>query len=107
MIELKNKLSVLVPSKIGTEQIDTTEIVNALLSELSERYGGASITDLKGAWLSEQNGLITEDVKQVWAYSSDSVQLIRQHGLTIAKSLKKQLRQDSVAIEINNRLLLV
>lgn len=107
MQKLPNRISVYVPSTRNTnESIDSSAIVLRVLGFLSSLCGGATSQSAIGAWQSESCGLVTESVTIVW--SACVLTLALRHALVwLAKDIKQELTQDSVAIEIDGALILV
>jgi len=106
---LSHKFSVYVPSTIDTNnETDNTKQVNETLSFLSSLFGGATKTDAFGAWVSATAGLVTEKVSVCYAYCSliDKYKHIKKVK-EFAKTLKEEMKQEAVSLEIDGRLLFV
>ena len=109
MIELSCSVRVYVPSTAGIDApIDTTAIVAATQHRLAEWFGGATTFDALGSWVSPTAGLVDERVRIVQAHCTSAqlethIELVVQH----ARTMRRELGQDAVAIEVNNRLYLV
>lgn len=106
MIELSSRLTVYVPStKNINEVIDNTEYVNKTASMLSEYFGGATATEASGYWTSPTMGLVKERSTMIFAYCKEAdlntyVDSVVEH----CEYLKEELKQDSIALEINGKM---
>ena len=102
MIILSHVASIFVPSTINIDsQIDNTQIVNSILAELSSTFGGASATQVQGAWLSDTAGLVVENVTRIFCYATERESL-HDVFFNLAEELKSELSQESVLIDIDN-----
>jgi hypothetical protein len=71
-------------------------------------YGGATIYEARGCWLSHQAGLVTEDVIPVEAYADeDAFEEHMNELVELALELKAKMGQEAVALECDGRLYLV
>ncbi len=108
---LTNKVSLYVPSTVDIRQSltesATEEYVNRSLRFLANLFGGATALSAQGAWEAQSGDLVTEQVTIVYAFSdtltSDHLTAVRQ----FCEALKRELRQEAVAVEINGELFFV
>jgi hypothetical protein len=109
LIELSSSVAIYIPS---TTDVDTTTDTSASLelaqTELSSRFGGSTTLDAVGTWMSPGAGLVKEHVKVVKSYTDEATLKLNIDAIVeLAETLKKELSQDAIAIEINNKLYLV
>lgn len=102
MIILSHVASIFVPSTVNVNQtVDTSQIVNGILAQLSSQFGGASCIDVTGAWLSDSSGLVVESVKRIFCYGTDKDELFAAFS-SLAEEIKAELTQDAVLIDVDN-----
>ena len=102
MITLSHVASIFVPSTVDIDKaIDNSGIVHSILSHLSEKFGGASATQVKGAWMSDAAGLVVENVTRIFCYATEREALCDVF-FSLAEELKAELSQESVLIDIDN-----
>jgi len=106
MKELKDKVVFYIPSESNGQSINNTRVLHYVTKKLADRFGGCTVTDGVGYWENGQGELISESVKLVYAFGNFQ-KGIDSLFLLLANWIKEQLRQESVAYEINNHLLTV
>jgi CRP-like cAMP-binding protein len=108
-LERTNQISVFIPTTLDVDkQVDTTPYVEKTLKFLAERFGGATSKEAQGVWNSEEVGLVGETVYIVQSFATQND--INQHldsVIDYIKKLKIELRQEAMALEINNKLSLI
>ena len=109
LISLSSNVRMFVPSTCDVDQeVDTTAHVARIQGRFSELFGGATTYKAVGCWKSPTAGLVTEKVTIVESHCTeqalgegiDSV-------LELARTLRTELSQDAVAIEVNGKLYLI
>jgi CRP-like cAMP-binding protein len=104
-------VSVYIPTTLDVDQaVDTTLYVERTLRFLGDRFGGATATteDAQGVWKSDQLGLVGETVHIVRTYVTQPA--LQQHlpgVVEYMEQLKVELRQEAMALEVNQRLILI
>lgn len=104
-------VSVYIPTTLDVDQaVDTTIYVERTLRFLGDRFGGATATteDAQGVWKSDQLGLVGETVHIVRTYVTQPA--LQQHlpgVVAYMEQLKVELRQEAMALEVNQRLILI
>lgn len=93
------RVALYVPSTQGATPINNAAYVRAALEKFSSLFGGASASPLKGAWLGE-SGLVLENTVIVYAYAPKIHHETRRAIVAYAEQLKRDMNQESVAIEI-------
>ena len=107
-IILDNQIKLYLPStkdidkKLTKKEVKTMQ--DNILQELAEMFGGATVYDAIGSWVS-LNGLVLENVKIVQAFcTKEDLQKNIQGVQDLAKELKKTYKQENISLEINNQL---
>ena len=108
-IKLSSQVKIYVPSTFNvSEGFDSTAWVDKSLSLLSSEFGGATSTAALGAWVSSQGELVKEKITMVFSYAKQeqlekSIDKIYEFCLT----MKLELKQESIALEVNGDLYLI
>lgn len=103
---LDHNIKIYIPSTVDVdEKIDNSIHVNQALILFGDSFGGATSYDAIGAWVSTNKGLVTEAVKIVESYASrESVELHLDKVIKFANQLKKELKQEAISLEYDNKL---
>jgi hypothetical protein len=102
---LEDVVKIYVPSTYNVDQpIDNTPYVNKSLEEFSKMFGGATAIDGTGSWLSDDDQLITENVTIVYSFAEDLDKKRINRVVAYAKSLKEEMKQSSVSLEVNGKM---
>lgn len=108
-LSLNHALAIFVPSTMDvSQQTDNTQQVQQALAFLGSIFGGATSSNAEGVWRSEESGLVTEQVTIVRTFVS--AKALESHLDTVidfASGLKRDMKQEAVAISIDNQLILV
>ena len=109
LFSLDHNIRVYVPSTLkGDKKTDNSAQVKEALSLFSDCFGGATSYDAKGAWTSTVHGLIVENVTIVESYGTR--EQMDKHLETIVKfagKLKKDMEQEAISLEYDNKLYFV
>ena len=82
-----------------------TEYVNKTAILLSECFGGATSTPALGYWTSPTAGLVKEKTTLVFAYADEnSLNENLEKVVDWCESLKTELKQDAIALELNGEM---
>lgn len=104
MITLRNKIAFYVPATYG----NLLERSLNIAEQFANLFGGSTITDATGLYTLDSGEVVTEDIKIVYAYTdNNTLESTRDDILALAESLRDTWQQESIALEINNTLLLV
>jgi hypothetical protein len=109
-IELSSSVKIYVPSTISVDQEhDTQEWVDKALNLLAECFGGATCSEAVGVWQdTTTKGLVREKVKLCMAYChQDALNKFIEDILAFCMIMRHELSQQSVALEINNKMYLI
>jgi hypothetical protein len=108
-LSLNHAVAIFVPSTMDVDQVkDNAAQVQATLSFLGNLFGGATSSDAEGVWRSEDSGLVTEQVTIVRTFVAKKA--LDQHiddVIGFAADLKKEMKQEAIAVDIDNQLVLV
>jgi CRP-like cAMP-binding protein len=104
-----NQVSVYIPTTIDVDRaVDTSSYVQRTLAFLGERFGGATTNQARGVWNSNDAGLVGEDIHIVRSYATQDALDQHLHAiLEFVEGLKVELRQEAMAVEINQKLMLI
>jgi hypothetical protein len=104
-----NQISVYIPTTVDINQtIDTTAYVQKTLAFLGKRFGGATSSQAHGVWNSEEAGLVSETVHIVRSYTTQAdLDRYLADIMEYMETLKKDLSQEAMAVEVNQKLILV
>lgn len=108
-VELSCSIKIYVPSTIEVDKVfDSKEYVDKTLIFLSSLFGGSTATIALGAWVSSQGELIKENVTLVTSYChQNSLEKHMGEIYDFCINLKLDLKQESIALEVNNKLYLI
>ncbi len=105
---LTHCVSVYVPStRNGNEAIDPRPFVEDTIARLSRIFGGATAYAAEGGWVSDTLGLIVESVVIVKSYANVLDDETLDKVYAIAETLKRDLHQEAVSVEVDNALYFV
>jgi len=106
LFKLSSKITVYVPATINiNEQIDNTKYVDSMASLFSECFGGSTSSAALGYWTSPSAGLVKEKTTIVFAYCAEAdLQKNVEKIIDACQALKDELKQDSIAMEINGEM---
>lgn len=108
LIELSNNVKIYVPSTHGTVKADNSVVVGEVLATLSELFGGATSFEALGCWKSDTDGLVKERVTICQSYCTEAEILENIDTVVeVCEHLKKDLNQEAVSLEVNNKLYLI
>ena len=106
LTKLDNNIKVYVPSTTDVDKkVDTSKQIDNTLTLLSSKFGGSTSTKGTGTWVSETSGLVKEEVTICESYCTGSA---LKNSLTevieYCEDLKKELSQEAISLEVNNKL---
>lgn len=106
VFSLSHNIKVYIPTTAKVNvTVDTTHYVTATLEKFGEWFGGATSHVAHGAWLSSELGLIVEPVTIVESYATvDGVNDHIKDVIAWASTIKKELEQEAVSVEYDNKL---
>ncbi len=104
-----NQIGVYIPTTIAVDQkANTSEYVEKTLSFMGKLFGGATYEKVQGVWNSQEAGLVQEDIHLIRSYCSQPV-LDKHMGEVVdyVETLKQELQQEAMALEVNQKLMLI
>lgn len=106
MFKLSSKITVYIPSTMDINQtIDTKKYIDNCAVLLSESFGGATSCEALGYWTSPTAGLVKEKSTMIFAYCSDKdLQNNIEKVIDFCETMKTELKQDAIALEINGEM---
>lgn len=103
---LSHQITVYVPGTVDANTAgDTSAYVHEAATLLSQCFGGATSTPVRGYWMSETHGLIAEDNNAVFAYAAQSA--LDEHlddVVNFAVRMRDELKQETVAVELDGTM---
>ncbi|MCS6872692.1 MAG: cyclic nucleotide-binding domain-containing protein [Anaerolineae bacterium] len=106
-----NAVSLYIPTTVDVNTaVDTMPYVERTLAFFGQLFGGATTTTLhaRGVWSSAEVGLVSETIHIVRSYAAQAdLDAHLQHILDYAEQLKCELRQEAMAVEVNQKLMLI
>ncbi len=108
-IEKTQQICIYVPTTFGTDLItDTSHYVEKTLSFLGKRFGGATSKEAQGVWNSQKSGLVGEKVFLVNTYATQGeLNKYLDEVVEFIELLKRELNQEAMALEVNQKLTLI
>ena len=106
MFKLSSKVTVYVPSTVDiNKEIDTSAYIDNCATLLSNCFGGATSTNALGCWTSPTMGLVKEKTTLVFAYcTTEQLDEHIEKVIDFCESMKAELKQDAIALEINGEM---
>lgn len=104
MITLDQYISIYIPNDFNHVSADLEKIINLFTRFLTQRFGGATITEARGVW---ENGQPESIMVATSFASADDIAANWHEILEFAEYTKKCLNQDSLAIESDKKLYLI
>ncbi len=108
-LERTNSVGMYIPTTIdGNQPIDTTQHVEEAKSFMGEKFGGATGKIASGVWYSDKLGMVDEVVYHIHSYTTqEQLTLHLDEVIAYIRTLKRTLRQEAMALEVNNKLTLI
>lgn len=108
-LERNNSIGIFIPTTVDVDQqIDTTVHMDQTMSFMAERFGGATCKVANGVWHSEQLGLVGEVVYIIHSYITRAdMNRYLDEVVDYIKMMKRELKQEAMALEVNHKLTLI
>ena len=108
-LERTNSIGIFIPTTLDADQeADTSKYMDEAMNFMAERFGGATCKTANGVWHSEKLGLIGEVVYIVHSYITQAdMNSHLDEVVDYIKEMKKELRQEAMALEVNQKLTLI
>lgn len=106
LVTLRHKVTVYVPSTTDIDKpIDNAAWVDATAKVLASAFGGATSSPAVGYWVSPSAGLVRENTTVVFAFADSDAFVANVDGiLDHCEHMRDTLKQDAIAIEIDNQM---
>ena len=106
-----NQIGVYIPSTTDVDQVvDTSEYIDRTIAFLGKIFNGVKATSnaAHGVWNSDEVGLVSEAIYIVRTYVTQA-ELDRYLGdvLEYVEVMKEELSQEAMAVEVNQKLMLI
>ena len=109
LIVLESNVKIYIPGTIDIKiAANNSKYIDNTLKLLSDYFGGSTSYQAIGCWNSVNSGLIKENVNICESYCKETE--LKKHISDIidyCESLKIELRQESISLEVNNKLYFV
>lgn len=108
-LQRNNQIGIFIPTTFDVNKcLDTSEYIDRTLAFLGERFGGATSEEAKGIWNSEEVGLVGEKLYKVHTYAtSKDLKKFMDEVVEFVRVIKVELKQEAMAMEINQKLTLI
>ncbi len=108
-LSLTHSIGIFIPSTLDVDMsVDNTQQVQQTLNFLGSIFGGATSSNAEGVWQSEESGMVVEEVTIVRTFvSQQALERNLDSVIGYATELKLTMKQEAVAVDIDNQLLLV
>ena len=108
-LERSNSIGMFIPTTVDANtEMDTETYKEDALNFMAEKFGGATCKVGNGVWNSESLGLIGEMVYIIHSYITQSdLDSHLDDVLDYLRKIKYELKQEAMALEINNKLTLI
>lgn len=108
-LQRNNHIGIFIPTTFDVNNYtDTSAYIDRTLEFLGERFGGATSEEAKGIWNSDEIGLVGEKLFKVHTYAtSKDLKKFMDEVVEFVKVIKDELKQEAMAMEINQKLTLI
>lgn len=109
MDNLNTKISIFVPSTIDIDSpVDNAGQVEKTAIFLSDLFGGCTAIEASGYWIDSNKKLIKEKPVVVYAYTTEAkAQEAEEKIIDFVQQMKREMMQECISIEFNNKLYFV
>lgn len=107
-MSLQHRIAVIVPSTVNANQSASKEVIskwiNAAKVKFARLFGGFTAHNAVGGWVSQEHGLIEENVTIVTSYTDEDglefVEMVKEFAAQMAAALG----QEVVSVEVDHQL---
>lgn len=112
LFTLGHVVKITIPSTVdvntGANDVLINKVKTLVVEKLASWFGGCTVSDGQGAWVSDNVGLVYEDVQIAASYcTSDALESHLDNVVDLALHVKRTMAQEAVALEIDGILYLV
>lgn len=106
LIPLRSVVKIYVPSTFNVDQeIDNSKYVDDTITILSKCFGGATTSKALGAWVTSSGKIVKESVDICYSYcNQEKLDKYIDDIYDYCLSMRIELKQDSISLEINGEL---
>ena len=106
---LSSKIAVYIPSTVDVnKKCNNAKYVNEAKNLMSLTFGGSTVQNVLGSFITEKNETVNEKINIVYSYcTSEQLQNNTELIIEFCEKLKIEMSQESIALEINNKLYFV
>ena len=106
MDSLSTKVAIYVPSTVNIDvAIDNSDMVEKTAIFLSDLFGGCTACDVSGYWITQEKKLVKEKPVVVYAYTTEEkAREAEEKIIDFVQQMKREMMQECVSVEYNNRL---
>lgn len=110
-VKLPAEVAIFVPGTLGPDAENpklAAAMETRIASAMAELFGGCTVTDGRGWWISETCGPVAEAVRIVSSNTTEA-ELVRNADkiMELAAAVKTEMQQEAVSVRINGALYLV
>lgn len=109
MDSLATKVAIYVPATVNIDvAIDNSDMVEKTAIFLSDLFGGCTACDVSGYWITQEKKLVRENPVVVYAYTTEEkAQEAEEKIIDFVQQMKREMMQECISIEYNNKLYFV
>lgn len=109
MFFLRSNMGMVVPSTTCVNiPADTSVYVKRVAGQFCEWFGGATVSEDYGYYVTDDKQLVSEPVFIVWSYcTTEQLSQYSTQVIALAQGLCVELQQESIAVIINNAMCFV
>lgn len=109
MDSLNTKISIYVPSTIDIDKpVNNSEWIEKTAVFFSDLFGGCTACNVSGYWITQAKKLVQEKPVVVYSYTTEEkAQEAETKIIEYVQEMKKEMQQECISVEYNNRLYFV
>lgn len=109
MDSLATKVAIYVPSTVNIDvAIDNSEWIEKTAVLFSDLFGGCTACDVSGYWITQEKKLVKEKPVVVYAYTTEEkAREAEEKIIDFVQQMKREMQQECISVEYNNRLYFV
>ena len=106
MDSLATKVAIYVPSTIDIDKpVNNSEWIEKTAVFFSDLFGGCTACDVSGYWITHEKQLIREKPVIIYSFTTEEkAQEAETKIIEYVQEMKKEMRQECISVEYNNRL---
>lgn len=106
---MSTKVAIYVPATVNIDvAIDNSDMVEKTAIFLSDLFGGCTACNVSGYWITQEKQLVRENPVVVYAYTTEEkAREAEEKIISFVMDMKKEMQQECVSVEYNNKLYFV